>query len=143
MRAVLKVLGKAATLTLEQLCGELNYHRGAIEKALKLLEVDGAVEHDKAGYNRTANPWRPDAPRFEQVTQHRRAELAEMKRYVAHPGCLMEFLARALDDPTAAPCGKCMNCTGRTDRRMISRLVTSGNERKDWGSGSSGNDFFV
>jgi ATP-dependent DNA helicase RecQ len=29
----------------------------------------------------------------------------------------MEFLARALDDPAAAPCGKCMNCSGHTQRR--------------------------
>jgi ATP-dependent DNA helicase RecQ len=43
--------------------------------------------------------------------------LAEIQRYVEHSGCLMEFLARALDDPSAAPCGKCMNCTGRTDRQ--------------------------
>src|SRR5204863_3356214 len=30
----------------------------------------------------------------------------------------MEFLARALDDPNAGPCGKCVNCTGRSERRM-------------------------
>lgn len=40
-----------------------------------------------------------------------------MRRYVEHTGCLMEFLARALDDPDAAPCGKCMNCAKHTDRR--------------------------
>jgi ATP-dependent DNA helicase RecQ len=31
----------------------------------------------------------------------------------------MEFLARALDDPNAAPCGKCMNCTHHTERRTV------------------------
>lgn len=30
----------------------------------------------------------------------------------------MEFLSRALDDPAAAPCGKCMNCTGKTQRQQ-------------------------
>jgi ATP-dependent DNA helicase RecQ len=35
-----------------------------------------------------------------------------MQAYVAHPGCLMEFLARALDDPTAGPCGQCAHCRG-------------------------------
>lgn len=119
MAGVLAVLGQAGTLTLDQIGGELNHSRGAMEKALKLLEVDGAVEHDEAGYSRTANPWRPDAARFEQVTRRRRAELAEIRRYVEHPGCLMEFLARALDDPAAAPCGKCMNCSGQTQRRSV------------------------
>src|SRR5207249_9266153 len=95
----------------------LNYGRNALEKALKLLEVDGAVEHEKEGYSRTANRWRPDTARFEQVTRHRRAELEEIQRYVEHTGCLMEFLGRALDDPAAAPCGKCMNCAGQTQRR--------------------------
>jgi ATP-dependent DNA helicase RecQ len=117
MTAMLAVLGKAGTLTLDQIGAELNYGRGAMEKALKLLEVDGAVEHDQAGYTRTANPWHPDAARYEQVTRRRYAELAEIKRYVEHPGCLMEFLARALDDPAAAPCGKCMNCARQTQRR--------------------------
>ena len=44
-----------------------------------------------------------------------------MRRYVEHKGCLMEFLARALDDPNAAPCGKCMNCANQTERRTPPR----------------------
>ena len=119
MQGVLKVLEKAEVpLTLEGIGAELNYSRNAIEKALRLLEVDGAVQREKAGQSRTANPWQPDTARFERVTQHRRDELEEIKRYLEHPGCLMEFLARALDDPTAAPCGRCMNCTNHTTRRQ-------------------------
>jgi ATP-dependent DNA helicase RecQ len=33
-----------------------------------------------------------------------------MRQYVKYPHCLMEFLARALDDPAAKPCGLCANC---------------------------------
>src|SRR5205807_7128979 len=33
--------------------------------------------------------------------------------YLATAGCRMEFLRRQLDDPAAAPCGRCDNCTGR------------------------------
>src|SRR5439155_12192008 len=94
MLGVIRVLEKVETLTLDEIGGELNYSRGAMEKALKLLEVDGAVQHDKSGYSRTANRWEPEGMRAEQVTQHRRAELAEIRRYVEHTGCLMEFLAR-------------------------------------------------
>src|SRR5437867_98562 len=118
MLGTLKLLEKSALVTLDQVASELNYGRQALEKALKLLEVDGAVQHEKAGYSRTANRWQPDSARFEQVTQHRLIELAEIKRYVGHEGCLMEFLARALDDPAAAPCGKCMNCAGKKTRRV-------------------------
>lgn len=116
MTDVLKALEKASPLTLDQLGAQLNYGRNAMQKALTLLEVEGVAQHERAGYSRTANPWRPEPARFESVTRQRRAELAEIQRYVQHPGCLMEFLARALDDPTAAPCGKCMNCTGKTHR---------------------------
>ncbi len=36
-----------------------------------------------------------------------------MLAYQAADGCRMEFLRRELDDPEAAPCGRCDNCTGR------------------------------
>ena len=120
MEGVLKVLGKSETITLDEIGSELNYSRGALDKALRLLEVDGAVQHDKTGYSRTANAWQADKARCEQVTRHRREELEEIKRYVAHTGCLMEFLSRALDDPGAEPCGKCMNCAGKTQRHVVS-----------------------
>jgi len=113
---VVRELGKSNGMTVEELSGELNYSYATLEKALKLLEVDGAVERDESKYLRTANRWRPDIPRMERVTQHRLDELAQIKEYVEHAGCLMEFLSRALDDSTAAPCGKCMNCTGKTQR---------------------------
>ena len=123
MLDVLRVLGQAGAMTLPQLGAELNYSRGTLEKALRLLEVDGAVHHEKAGFSRTPNPWRPETARFQQVTERRRAELAEIQRYVSHPGCLMEFLSRALDDPAAAPCGRCMNCVGRTQRQAASNAL--------------------
>jgi ATP-dependent DNA helicase RecQ len=36
-----------------------------------------------------------------------------MLDYIATDACRMEFLRRQLDDPEAAPCGRCDNCTGR------------------------------
>jgi ATP-dependent DNA helicase RecQ len=125
MNNVLDALKKGPGLTIDQICAELNYRRGAIEKALKLLEVDGAVERQKRLYSRTPNPWKADMFRAEAVTAQRRAELEQIKQYVAHQGCLMEFLARALDDPHARPCGKCMNCSGQTRRRLPPAELTS------------------
>jgi len=119
MLDVLNVLEKGGTMTIAGIGAQLNRGRAVIEKALKLLDVDGAVQHDQSGYFRTVNSWQPDIVRFEQVSRRRREELEEIRRYVEHPGCLMEFLARALDDPAAAPCGKCMNCTQNTSRRSV------------------------
>jgi ATP-dependent DNA helicase RecQ len=124
IQAVLDTLANRGPLSLDEIGAELNQGRNAIEKALKLLEVDGAVTHDKHGYSRTTTQWRPDIVRFEQVTRLRRHEVEQMRRYVEHKGCLMEFLARALDDPSAAPCGKCMNCTQHTARRIVPADLT-------------------
>jgi len=121
MQGALKALEQGGAMTVDDIGAQLNYGRGAIEKALKLLEVDGAVQHEKRAWSRTPNPWAPEADRWARVTQHRRDELAQMQRYVAHPGCLMEFLSRALDDPAAAPCGKCMNCSHHAQRRPAPR----------------------
>lgn len=119
MSRVLSEVEQSMGLSVNELMSRMNYRHRVIEKALKLLEVDGAVVRDGTTYARTTNAWTPDLLRSEQVTQNRRNELAEIKRYVDHDGCLMEFLALSLDDPAPGPCGKCMNCTHQTDRQSI------------------------
>lgn len=116
MQEILKALEKHAGLPLNEILSQVNVNAGMAEKALKLLEVDGAVGVDfdqKTVYFRTPNPWKPDRERIERVLSLRRAELAQMQAYVSHPGCLMEFLLRALDDPDPRPCGRCANCRGK------------------------------
>jgi ATP-dependent DNA helicase RecQ len=116
MLDILAVLEQNEGLGLYELLSRVNVTASMAEKALKLLEVDGAVgmtyDH-KTVYFRTPNPWQPDTERVERVLNLRRAELAQMQAYVAHPGCLMEFLQRALDDPNPQPCGRCANCRGK------------------------------
>ena len=48
-----------------------------------------------------------------------------MRAYQAHDGCLMEFLARLLDDPSAAPCGQCANDGGERLPRDVSTASSS------------------
>jgi ATP-dependent DNA helicase RecQ len=114
---ILDVLARSDGATMGELLAQLNISRSVAERALKLLEVDGAVgitrDHGAARYFRTPNPWAPDVDRVEQITARRRAELDEIRAYVGHPGCLMEFLARSLDDREARPCGVCANCQSR------------------------------
>ena len=129
MQEVVDELAGVESLSIRQLESRLNLRHSQIEKALKLLEVDGAVAKEGGRYFRTANAWTPDVQRIERVTQHRRAELAQMQTYVQYPGCLMEFLARALDDPSAAPCGRCANETGlrhpaRVHPALVDRATT-------------------
>lgn len=126
MLQLLRELELGAGATISELMARLNYRRGTIEKALKLLEVDGAVVREKTIYARTPNSWKPDLLRSDQVTQSRRAELEQIKRYVDHGGCLMEFLARALDDPSPGRCNKCMNCSRRAKRQPVPEVLVCG-----------------
>src|SRR5262249_44957527 len=96
---IVRELGKSNGMTVEELSGELNYPYMTLDKALKLLEVDGAVEREGTRYLRTANRWKPDVARAERATQHRLAGLAETKRYIEHPRCRMEFFALTLLAP--------------------------------------------
>src|SRR5216683_3049343 len=118
-KALVATVALGSGASINDLMGRQNYRRGMLEKALKLLEVDGAVVRDGTIFVRTANTWMPDLLRSERVTQSRRAELEQIKRYVDHDGCLMQFLAHALDDPSPGRCGKCMNCSRSAKRQPV------------------------
>jgi ATP-dependent DNA helicase RecQ len=113
MLDILATLERHESLSFDDLLSRINIARGVAEKALKLLEIDGAIGtiyDGKVLYFRTPNPWRPDIERIERVLNLRRAEQKQMQSYVEHNGCLMEFLLKALDDPNPKPCGRCANC---------------------------------
>lgn len=116
-RQVLDVLGGYEYMTLPEMLQQVNIGRGALEIALKILETDGAVgvdsSSDRQRFFRTPNPWQPDYERMRSVTALRYRELEQMHEYMEHSGCLMEFLAYALDDVEAHPCGVCANCQKR------------------------------
>jgi ATP-dependent DNA helicase RecQ len=117
MRQILATLENTEGLTVNEILAQVNISRSMLDKALKLLEVDGAVgvisESRKTIYFRTPNPWQPETGRIERVTNLRRNEQAQMRAYMAHTGCLMEFLQHALDDTHPQPCGRCANCRGK------------------------------
>jgi ATP-dependent DNA helicase RecQ len=114
---ILEVLGRGEGLGLAHLLSEVNLSWTLTERALNLLELDGAVgQEQRAGgtvYFRTPNPWRPDVTRMRQVTALRQAELAQVQEYVRHRGCLMQYLAAALDDLAGRHCAVCANCQGK------------------------------
>src|SRR5260370_30981977 len=70
-----------------------------------------------------------------------------MLGYLEAGGCRMEYLRRELDDPAAAPCGRCDSCTGRHWPQAVSpagaaaardRLLRPGAEitpRRMWPTG--------
>lgn len=112
MTDVLSAFEAADDMSLLKLQRAVNLPQMKLKQCLKLLEVDGAIARDGARYFRTANAWTGDLARSERVTATRQAELAAMRAFVNSSSCLMEFVARALDDEHARPCGRCAICRG-------------------------------
>jgi ATP-dependent DNA helicase RecQ len=104
---------QAGPMTLNQILAHVNVRRSRLEAMLKVLEVEGAVERDRGKWQRTLAPWAYDEERVERVTAVRRSEQDAMRRYAEGDACLMWFLRHELDDPGAARCGRCANCTGK------------------------------
>ena len=87
--------------------------RSRLELVLKVLDVDGAVRRVSGGWTATGRSWHYDAERYERVAAARQHEQQMMREYAVTVGCRMQFLRLQLDDPDAAPCGRCDNCTQR------------------------------
>jgi len=89
----------------------VNLRRTPLELLLKVLDVDGAVRRVSGGWVKTGEPWFYDRERYERIAAAREAEQQSMIEYERTADCRMQALQRDLDDPTAAPCGRCDNCT--------------------------------
>lgn len=109
---VLSVTNEIDSATMSDLEGRVNAKRSVIERALKILEVDGAIVHEGGAWVRTVNPWSADSARVEAVTAARRDEQETMREYVQASDCLMRFLVSELDGPDEGPCGRCAVCSG-------------------------------
>lgn len=101
-------------LTIPQLQKAVNAKKTTLERVLLHLEIEQIVERSDQGYQLTGKKGQPDYGQWAQVTAQRQRELGQMTAYISHDGCLMQFIAQALDDPThAQPCGRCQNCTDK------------------------------
>jgi ATP-dependent DNA helicase RecQ len=109
---VLGIIEHAGMLNVPGLLARTTMSWERLEHILDTLERADAIARMGNIYLRTPNRWRPDERRAREVTANRRRELERMRAFVRHPGCLMEFMARELDDPYARPCGRCSNCVG-------------------------------
>ncbi len=115
VREILEELAESDGLTTRQLEEAVNLRSGQIEQVLKFLSVENPAPVIKSGsqWQRTPVPYSMDHDKIERLTGQRETEWNEIRRYVAEEGCLMEFLARALDDEDPKPCGKCSRCLGQ------------------------------
>lgn len=109
---------KAASdgLTLAELQTRLNAPRGRLDHALKLLSLESPAPLLKLNtrWKCTASSLAPAFwQRVERLTQIRKQEQARMLEYLHARTCLMQFLARELDEHDAPACGRCAVCVGK------------------------------
>ncbi len=113
---VLDALQRApAGLTRSDLQREVNLSASQIDKVLRLLGSESPSPILQTGNRYYASPvqYAVDWSRVERLTALRREEQEEMHRYMHSDTCLMEFLQKALNDPSAQPCGQCAVCRGQ------------------------------
>lgn len=110
--AVLEALSPETTLSVAKLEAMVEIRRSPLELLLKVLEVDGSVRRVSGGWLSTGRRWTYDAERYDTILAMRRAEQQLMLDYEQLPAgvCRMVFLAHALDDDEAQPCGRCDTC---------------------------------
>ena len=133
VRATLAALADAGQpLSTGRLEPLVDLGRTRLEMMLKVLDVDGAVTRVGGGWQVTGQAWHYDAERYARVAHERSREQRAMLDYLRTTGCRMEYLRRELDDPDAAPCGRCDNCTGRRWSDGVSAAtVAAARERLD------------
>lgn len=114
VQAILDVLEEADGASVPDLEQSLNVRNGVINQALKFLAVQNPspIVKDGARWFRTPVEWEMDHEKVARLTRQREAEWQDLQDYIDHPGCLMEFLARRLDDPAPEACGRCAGCRG-------------------------------
>jgi ATP-dependent DNA helicase RecQ len=115
VEAILRELEESDGLTIRELEQRANLRYGQIDKALKYLSVEERAPVVKEGsrWKRTPVRYRLNDAQIERLTRQREIEWGEIQEYIATEGCLMEFLRRSLDDPSAEPCGRCARCVGK------------------------------
>ena len=94
--------------------GVLNLRQAQIGKTIKFLTIESPAPITKIGtkwhVTASASQYKINQDYVDEITAIRRAEQGQIQAYMSHQGCLMTFLANALDDPDPQDCGKCKNC---------------------------------
>jgi ATP-dependent DNA helicase RecQ len=89
----------------------VNLGRSRLSSLMNILEVDGAVDRAGGGWLRADRSWTYDHELAASLTKLRRQEADQMLDWATLETCRLRFLREALDDPEAADCGRCDNCT--------------------------------
>lgn len=132
VQQVLDALEQADGLKKNQIEPHTNLSASNIEKILKFLSVEdpSPIYKDGPTYYRTAIDYKLPRERIERLSTIKEGEWQQLQDYHQSGGCLMHFLAEALDDEYATRCGKCANCAPehKLDENISHADVVAANE---------------
>ena len=113
--SIIKVLEDSDGLTINDLAGKVNLGHYQIVNVLNYLSVlvPSPVIKSDSKWFRTPVSFQLDYSKIQSLIRQREAEWNQIKQYIEHKGCLMEFLVNALDDENQLKCGKCSSCVGK------------------------------
>jgi ATP-dependent DNA helicase RecQ len=99
-------------LKLAELHANINERPKKIEAAIKYLSTEHPAPIIKvdASYQRTVVDYTLPHEAIARLSLRKQDEWQQMQEYMSEKSCLMQFLANALDDDLALPCGRCANC---------------------------------
>ena len=113
MRAVVTALNESGPMKSSELGSATNIGKKKIDSILKFLQCEDPVAVVQIeGQFALAPEGRIDEARIAGVQRRKVEERNEILAFMRGAGCLMESVARALDDPAAKPCGRCAVCLG-------------------------------
>lgn len=111
-RILEKLAGSDQGLKLSELQADINQRPKKIDAAVKYLHAEHPAPIIKVGpyYQRTVVDYVLPHESIERLSMRKQDEWQQIQVYLREQGCLMQFLAKALDDDMAQPCGRCANC---------------------------------
>lgn len=110
VESIVNMLKTEGDMTTGEIQNGVNVGQRSLARALEHLEIEKVIGWN----NNKVHLLKKTTVSFEtwaKVTQQRHTELRQMEHYITEEGCLMQYLAHALEDPSAPQaCGRCKNC---------------------------------
>lgn len=109
---LLGVLDKHDGLRLSDIEPYVNFSMDKIRQIIKYLSCEELppIINIENSYMRTQYDYTYPAEKVARLIKLKEAEWHKLLEYYVYDDCLMQYLARELDDPDAQPCGHCQNC---------------------------------
>lgn len=110
---IIEVVKNSNGISVNGILEQINIRKARADKALMFLVNDGFIRKDGAKYYLNPKPYFYDKEHYDNISNIKRQEMAQMKELTTTKMCYNKFIVNCLDDNTATNCGKCSNCLGR------------------------------